>query len=345
MTTQMINLAQDRERGLTLGAELIKAGQLVAFPTETVYGLGANGFDYAAVAKIFEAKGRPADNPLILHVAHREDALPLVSTFSDTAKRLAEIFWPGPLTLVLPKSGIIPNNVTANLDTVAVRCPGHDDARALIEKAGVPIAAPSANTSSRPSPTRAQHVLADLNGKIPLILDGGECTLGVESTVLALEPKPLLLRPGLVTKEALERVIGEVEVHAAVLAEASEDGGAPSPGMKHRHYAPNAEVFVVTGESCAEITRKICESYDAAHARGKCVILATEQTAPFYSGRNYVIMGNRDKPESVCTSLFSCLREAEAAGAQTIFIEALEAKGAGLAFMNRALRSAGFRFL
>ncbi len=345
MQTRVLPLEPNPAPAVALAAELLRAGEVAAFPTETVYGLGANGLNEEAVAKIFAAKGRPSDNPLILHIAKTEEIFPLVSEFPEKARKLAEAFWPGPLTLVLPKSAAVPSIVTAGLDTVAVRFPKSDIARALISSCGFPIAAPSANASGRPSPTRAEHVLADLDGKIPLILDGGACEVGLESTVLTLTPKPTLLRPGLVTREMIEGVLNEpVAVHAAVLAEAN--GDAPSPGMRHTHYAPSAEVYVVSGETLeamAEKIRRRCAEFERIGR--KCAIFATEQTQTFYFSKNYVIMGNRNNPESICARLFALLRGAEGAGFDVIFIEAVKAEGAGLAFMNRALRSAGFKFI
>ncbi len=345
MQTLVLPLKPDTAAAIARAAEVLRAGEVAAFPTETVYGLGANGLNAEAVEKIFTAKGRPSDNPLILHIEKTEDILPLVSDFPPKAQRLAEAFWPGPLTLVLPKSDLVPGIVTAGLNTVAVRCPKSETARALIRACCFPIAAPSANASGRPSPTRAEHVLSDLAGKIPLILDGGACEGGVESTVLALSPAPTLLRPGLVTREMLEGVLNEpVAVHEAVLAESI--GDAPSPGMKHTHYAPSAEVYVVSGETLAEMAGKINEYCDEFAQKGrKCTIFATEQTQTFYFSRNYVIMGDRNKPKTICAHLFALLRGAEGAGFDVIFIEAVKAEGEGLAFMNRALRSAGFKFI
>ncbi len=345
MQTLVLPLTPDPAPAVARAAALLRAGETAAFPTETVYGLGANGLNTEAVEKIFAAKGRPADNPLILHISKTEEIFPLVSEFPEKARLLAEAFWPGPLTLVLPKSSAVPDIVTAGLSTVAVRCPGDAAARALIEKCGFPVAAPSANASGRPSPTSAAHVLADLNGKIPLILDGGECEGGLESTVLALAPSPTLLRPGLVTREMLEGVLNEpVAVHEAVLAEAV--GEAPSPGMKHAHYAPSCLVYVVSGDTYAEMAAKILSRCDEFTRNGRaCTIFATEQTQDFYLYRNYVIMGDRNIPRSICARLFELLRGAEGAGFDVIFIEAVKAEGEGLAFMNRALRSAGFKFI
>lgn len=345
MRTQILPLSPNMTPAIAEAARILMAGEVVAFPTETVYGLGANGLCDEAVGKIFDAKGRPGDNPLILHISETQEIHELVSEFPEKARRLAEAFWPGPLTLVLPKSARVPERVSAGLSTVAVRCPKSEAARALIRACGFALAAPSANTSGRPSPTSAAHVFHDLSGKIPLILDGGECEVGLESTVLSLYPKPTLLRPGLVTKEMIEGVIGEeVCVHEAVMSKIN--GETPSPGMKHAHYAPNAQVFVAKAETPQDAAMKICEKYEEFASKGKkCTIFATIQTQTFYSSKNYVIMGDRDLPHAICARLFALLRSAEGAGFDVIFIESLKAKGAGLAFMNRALRSAGFNFI
>ena len=247
MQTQFFNATSQKENGVRLAGSIIRSGGLVAFPTETVYGLGANGLDPAAVEGIFRAKGRPSDNPLILHVAKKSDVKDLWTRVPEEARLLMDAFWPGPLTLIFNRSSLVPDQVAAGLPTVAVRMPDHKTALALIRAAGVPIAAPSANLSGRPSPTTAQHVKADLEGRIDLILDGGPCRVGLESTVLSLCGTPTILRPGGVTREMLEAVMGSVQVSSAVLAPLKGDGAAPSPGMKYKHYAPNAQVRIAGG--------------------------------------------------------------------------------------------------
>ncbi|MDO4543897.1 MAG: L-threonylcarbamoyladenylate synthase [Clostridia bacterium] len=341
MDTRVISTKNQAEAGTNLGAELIKSGEIVAFPTETVYGLGANGFDEAAVQKIFEAKGRPNDNPLILHVAKKSDVKELWAHVPKSANLLMDTFWPGPLTLIFNRSDKIPDAVTAGLDTVAVRMPQDKTARMLIQKAGVPIAAPSANLSGSPSPTKAEHVLSDLGGKIPLILDGGDCRVGVESTVLSLVGRPTILRPGAVTHEMLEAVIGEVRIADCVLSPMKEGATALSPGMKYKHYAPKARVKVVCGEP-KNVARRILELYVQNNIRGVvCEIAATEQTRQFYRGKNYVIMGDRQDPATLCKNLFSTLRELDER-CDLILAEGTDTKDSGLAFMNRLLRAAGF---
>ena len=233
---------------LTEAAEILKNGGLVAFPTETVYGLAANALDGTAVAKIFTAKGRPMDNPLIVHISHFEQIYELVREVPESAKKLADRFWPGPLTIILPKSAQIPDEVSAGLDTVAVRFPYHPVARAVIDAVGVPLAAPSANLSGHPSPTTAAHVMNDMDGRIEAVLDGGPCSVGVESTVLTLaEQPPRLLRPGGITLEQLKSVLGRVEMDDAVLHPLADGKRAASPGMKYKHYSPRANVVILDG--------------------------------------------------------------------------------------------------
>ena len=341
MTTAVISAA-DTQAAAARGAEIIRAGGLVAFPTETVYGLGSNGLDGAAVDRIFAAKGRPNDNPLILHVARKEDAFPLWAAEPPFARRLMDAFWPGPLTLIYYRAPQVPDEVTAGLDTVAVRMPDSACARHLIAQSGVPIAAPSANLSGKPSPTTAQHVLQDMDGRIPLILDGGPCRCGVESTVLSLVGTPTILRPGAVTKEMLAAILGEVALAPSILAPLGQGEKAASPGMKYRHYAPNAQVLVVVGEAEAA-ARRLSALYDQLTARGKRVcIAATAEALPFYGERPTALLGARRDPATLCSRLFSLLRELDEA-ADVILCEGVGTEGTGLAFMNRLLRSAGFR--
>ena len=341
MITSVIKTTDPTIAGIQ-GASIIRAGGLVAFPTETVYGLGANGLDGAAVDRIFEAKGRPNDNPLILHVAEKADAVRLWAGEPPHARELMDTFWPGPLTLIYYRSDIVPDQVTAGLDTVAVRMPDNEAARALIAAAGVPIAAPSANLSGKPSPTTAEHVLQDMDGRIPLILDGGPCRYGVESTVLTLVGVPTILRPGAVTKEMLAAILGEVALAPSILAPLGANEKAASPGMKYKHYAPNAQVLVVVGEAEAA-ARRLSALYDEFTARNKRVaIAATKEALPFYGDRRTALMGTRRDPATLCSRLFALLRELDASS-DVILSEGVGTEGTGLAFMNRLLRSAGFR--
>ena len=344
MQTQYFNATSQKENGVRLAGSIIRSGGLVAFPTETVYGLGANGLDPAAVEGIFRAKGRPSDNPLILHVAKKSDVKDLWTRVPEEARLLMDAFWPGPLTLIFNRSSLVPDQVAAGLPTVAVRMPDHKTALALIRAAGVPIAAPSANLSGRPSPTTAQHVKADLEGRIDLILDGGPCRVGLESTVLSLCGTPTILRPGGVTREMLEAVMGSVQVSSAVLSPLKGDGAAPSPGMKYKHYAPNAQVRIAGG-SPRQAAENICTAYDIASLEGKtCMIFATRQTQAFYRQRKYVIIGDREDPATLCASLFSALRQ-YGDDVDLVLCEALPQQEMGLAYMNRLLRAAGFQWL
>ena len=344
MQTQYFNATTQKENGTRLAGSVIRSGGLVAFPTETVYGLGANGLDGEAVRRIFEAKGRPADNPLILHVAKKSDVKDLWLRVPEEARILMDAFWPGPLTLVFNRSSKVPDEVTAGLPTVAVRMPAHKTALALIRAADVPIAAPSANLSGRPSPTTAAHVKADLDGKIDVIIDGGPCSVGLESTVLSLIGTPTILRPGGITREMLEAVVGPVKVARAVLEPLSEGEVAASPGMKYKHYAPNAQVLISAG-SPRQAAERICTAYDLAELSGKsCIIFATEQTQGFYRQRKYAIIGDRKNPATLCANLFAALRR-YGDEADILYCEALPEREMGLAYMNRLLRSAGFQYL
>ncbi len=341
MKTQVISASRQEEAGTTLGANLIRSGELVAFPTETVYGLGANGLDGEAVNRIFEAKGRPNDNPLILHIAKKSELKKLWSHVPDRAYPLIETFWPGPLTLIFHKADAVPYEVTAGLETVAVRMPSDKTAQSLIRKAGVPIAAPSANRSGKPSPTTAEHVLEDMDGRIPLILDGGECKYGVESTVLSLVGEPTILRPGAVTKEMLEAVIGPVRLAGSILRPLMDREVAASPGMKYKHYAPDAQVIVIDGTP--EQTAKCALSmyYDYME-QGKTVeILSTKQTHMRYRGASATMIGDREQPETMCQNLFRSLRDI-GSHCDVILAEGIPTDEEGLAYMNRLLRSAGF---
>lgn len=346
MKTKIIRVLSDKSHGAGIAGREIRRGGLVAFPTETVYGLGANGLDGEAVKRIFEVKGRPNDNPLILHVARKTDARALWREVPEVAEKLMDAFWPGPLTLIYYKSDIVPPEVTAGLDTVAVRIPDSETATFIIRMAGVPIAAPSANLSGKPSPTLAKHVIDDFMGKINVIVDGGPCRVGVESTVVSLTgDKPMILRPGGITKEMLESVVGEVEVSPAVLRPLLDGEKAESPGMKHRHYAPNCEVLVVKAD--IEETKKITkrEYMSAVFAHKNTVILATKQTEDCYKDIfKYTTIGDREHPDTLCRNLFSALRM-YSDSVDLIIAEAVEPKGEGLAYMNRLLRAAGFKII
>lgn len=325
-------LCQADDASIRRAAALLRAGELVAFPTETVYGLGADALNAEASARIFAAKGRPADNPLIAHIAGESGLAGLIAGEPCAcARALMRAFWPGPMTLIFPKSPRVPREVTAGLDTVAVRMPSHPVARALISAAQTPIAAPSANRSGRPSPTTAAHVLEDMEGRIPLILDGGPCEVGLESTVVDVTgARPRILRPGGVTLEMLEGVVGDVDVDEGVLHQLQAGSQARSPGMKYKHYAPKGEVTIVTGPRAAQ---EIARLYDAAD--GRAAILAFSQAD--YGARRVYRLKNAPG------ELFAALRQLDEDGMETIYAEDVPTTGVGLAVMNRLMRAAAFR--
>lgn len=317
-------------------ALLLQDGQVVGFPTETVYGLGADALNEKAVRAIFAAKERPADNPLIVHVARRAQLKGLCEV-TETAERLMDAFWPGPLTLLLKKTERVPDVTTAGLPSVAVRCPDHPVAFELLERCGLPIAAPSANRSGRPSPTAAAHVYEDMQGRIPLILDGGQCRVGVESTVLDLtRDVPCVLRPGAVTPEMIACVAGECTVAPSVMRPLKEGEAAPSPGMRHRHYAPKAKMTVFIGDE-EKAVREICKRYDAAE---NACILAHEASLPAFGSRRAVTLGG--KPEETAHLLFSRLREMDEQGISLILAQGWQDNDVALAVMNRMARAAAF---
>jgi len=326
-------------------AKLLQNGEVVAFPTETVYGLGANALDEQAVRKIFSVKGRPADNPLIVHVASPEAAEPLCHVTPE-ARLLMERFWPGPLTLLLEKKPVIPAVTNAGLKSVAMRMPDHSVAQKLLRACGVPVAAPSANRSGRPSPTAAQHVLEDLDGEIPMILDGGECKVGLESTVLDLTgPHPTIVRPGYVTREMLSAVLPGVQVADSAMRPLRRDETAVSPGMRHRHYAPRGELTLVSGEADrVEAAGK--RLYREAEARGEraCLLIADERRER-YEGFDTYVLGSLSEPETIAHALFAALRRMDELGVEVILCEAMDTTGIGLAIMNRLYRAASFHVL
>lgn len=327
-------------------AKILQEGGLVAFPTETVYGLGGNGLDSAACEKIYIAKGRPSDNPLILHISEFEELYPIVREISPAAQKLMDAFWPGPLTMVFPKADIVPAKATGGLDTVAVRFPNHPVARAIIHAAGLPIAAPSANSSGKPSPTRASHVEFDLNGKIDMIVDGGAAEWGLESTIVDVSGAvPMILRPGAVTKEMMEAVVGTVEIDPAILKKPAADLKPKAPGMKYTHYSPKAEVILVKGETKAvadEINR--LAAADAAQGR-KTGVMATEETKHLYKADIVLSLGSRKKPEEIGANLFKSLRKFDFLGAEKVYSEVFSEEGEGMAIMNRLNKAAGYQMI
>lgn len=325
------------EAELDQAALLLQKGEVVAFPTETVYGLGANALNPTAVAKIFVAKGRPNDNPLIVHCSKREAIGALVREIPLEAELLMDKFWPGPLTLVLAKSELVPLEVTAGLATVGIRLPDHPLALALIEQAGFPLAAPSANLSGRPSPTRACHVWSDLQGKIPAILDGGETGWGLESTVVDCTVRPFrLLRPGGITLEELQAVT-EIQVDPTIYG-ALLDQTPAAPGMKYQHYAPQAEVFLVLGEHSPAKILELSEAYIKA---GKRVgVMTWNEQVQLYPKLTHLKMGRQGDLATLANRLYHLLREADRLGLEVLFIEGVGEANLGLAIMNRLRKAA-----
>ena len=321
-------------------ANIIMNGGLVAIPTETVYGLGANGLDEAAVAKIFEAKGRPQDNPLILHLCGPEQIELYCHHIPQKAYDLAEKFWPGPLTMVLPARSCVPKRTTGGLSTVAVRCPDSDITREIIRLAGVPLAAPSANISGKPSTTTAQHVLHDHDGKIELIVDGGSCRVGVESTIVDLtEERPRLLRPGGITPEELIEVLRDLIVDKAVTAQIDKDEVVKAPGMKYKHYAPQSEVVIVSG------SREKAAAYIRAHFVPGDRVLCFEEELPLYEGCDPLSYGREADVNSLSAGLFAALRELDDPKIHQVYARCPVGGGVAYAVQNRLKKAAAFHIV
>lgn len=329
---------------LAEASALLTGGELVAFPTETVYGLGANALNPDAVLSIFAAKGRPADNPLIVHICRFDQLNPLCE-IPDGAARLMDAFWPGPLTLLFPRKPAVPDQVTAGLPTVAVRMPSHPVAAALLQACGLPIAAPSANRSGRPSPTTAQHVMEDMNGRIPLILDGGPCDVGLESTVVDIcHGDPVILRPGGITQKMLEEVLGKkVFVAGSVLRPLEPGEKALSPGMRYKHYAPSGTVTLVEGAPgrVVPLMRELCLR-DISGGRKSCVLCFTEHLQELSDCFPHD-MGPAEDSREIARRLFDILRLLDREGMETIYSEVIPPEGVGLAVMNRLGRASAFR--
>ena len=338
----MTQVLDPTPEALRQAASLIQKGEVVAFPTETVYGLGADARKPEAIKKIFAAKGRPQDNPLIVHIAELSDIENVIDgPMPQHALKLAKAFWPGPLTMILPKGKDISLQCTAGLDSVGVRLPANETARALIKLSGAPIAAPSANTSGKPSPTLARHVLDDMNGRIPLILDGGACRVGGESTGIDARTQPVrILRPGGVTPQMICEVLGEVEVDGSVLRPLNPGEVVRSPGMKYRHYAPEGKLTIVKGKP-ESVAQKICQMYDKA--KGPRCILAKEEHLALYGKRDVRSLGS--DAAQAASRLFDLLRLMDDEGMRAIFSEALDAQEMGLAVMNRLGRAAAFNII
>ena len=333
--------AEDLEKALRRCREVLLSGGLCAFPTETVYGLGGNALDASASKKIYAAKGRPSDNPLIVHVGRKEDVLPLAREVPEKAQELMDRFWPGPLTIILPKSSVVPDETTGGLQTVALRMPSHPFANAMLKSCGCPVAAPSANLSGRPSTTRFSHVLQDLRGRVELLIDAGDVPIGVESTIIDLSGEaPTLLRPGWITLEELSAVIGPVARDPAVLSENiiahnAEVLHPKAPGMKYRHYAPRAEMWIISGEAkeCADAINKAADERSG--------ILTLDEHKGMYQKGRILSVGSLSDPESIAHNLFACLREFDDLGVTRIFSEDFSEEDPGTAVMNRLLKAAG----
>ena len=320
---------------LLLSANTLREGGLVVFPTETVYGLGGNGTNVEAAQKIYAAKGRPSDNPLILHVAFPEEAEAYAET-NDTYYKLAKAFMPGPLTVILPKRDTVPLSVTGGLDTVAIRCPSHPLAHTLIKAAGIPIAAPSANLSGKPSPTCARHVIEDLDGRVDVIIDGGDCDIGLESTIIRLDgDNAVLLRPGAVTADALLCVCASVTVAPSVLEELGKNERPLSPGMKYRHYAPEVPLVLLEGSD-----ENVIAFLKEEQKSRNCAILCYSEEVDILGAANTIDIGRSDDPETQARKLFTALRDADKLGVDIIYAHLPSKDGIGLALYNRMIRAA-----
>ena len=336
MNTELLDASR-----LDRAAEILRSGGLVAIPTETVYGLGADGLNERAVARIFEVKGRPQDNPLILHVSDAAELTKWCRDIPAAAWELTERFWPGPLTLVLKRRSVVPLRVTAGLETVAMRCPDHPLTREVLRRAGLPVAAPSANTSGRPSPTKAEHVAEDLDGKIDMIIDGGPVGIGLESTIIDLtEEIPMVLRPGFISLEMLRELLGEVRMDPG-LRSADPSFRPKAPGMKYRHYAPKADLTIVEGsqEKVQEAIRRLAREKKAAGE--KVGIIATDESAALYEDGIVKSAGSRQNEITIAMHLYSILREFDELKVSVIYSEAFETPQMGQAIMNRLIKAAG----
>lgn len=345
MDTQMRTVnGEGPEEAYQEASRILQEGGLVAFPTETVYGLGGNALDEQAASRIYKAKGRPSDNPLIVHIADIEALKELTSHVPEAAKKLADAFWPGPLTMIFPKSGCVPYGTTGGLETVAVRMPNHPVALRLLRESGLYLAAPSANTSGRPSPTLAEHVQEDLDGKIAMILDGGMVDVGLESTIVDMtEEIPVILRPGCITKEMLMEIVGPVRVDPAIESEKGAPVGRPkAPGMKYKHYAPKADMTIFSGEQKAVVER-IAGLTEEALASGKKVgIIATDETKGQYPQGSVKSIGSRNEQGSIARGLYGILRDFDHMQVDVIYAESFEQDAMGAAIMNRMRKAAGY---
>lgn len=347
MNTEIIRIdpdhVEEKKEEIRHAGGILKNGGLVAFPTETVYGLGGDALNPVSSRKIYAAKGRPSDNPLIVHIADMEHLYPIVKRVPEAAGRLAEKYWPGPLTMIFEKTDLVPEETSGGLQTVAVRMPVHPVAAALIRAEGGYIAAPSANTSGRPSPTIARHVIEDLNGKIDMIIDGGPVNIGLESTIVDFtEEVPVILRPGYINREMLEKVLGKVKIDPGILDANANKGIRPkAPGMKYRHYAPKCDLTIVEG-SAEDVVRRINELSAEQMSLGRKVgIIATDETRNRYHADDIRDIGSRADDEEIARHLFEVLRDFDEDGVDVAFSESFDTPRMGMAIMNRLLKAAG----
>ncbi len=347
MHTVVIKQDENRieEQAIKQAGEIIRSGGLVAFPTETVYGLGGDGLNPDSSRKIYEAKGRPSDNPLIIHIYRMEDLDVLVKEIPYSAKKLAEAFWPGPLTMILPKADLVPKETTGGLDTVAVRMPSHKVALAFIKAAGGFVAAPSANLSGKPSPTLAKYVLEDMDGRIDMIIDGGDIAIGLESTIVDLTGDvPMILRPGYITLNMLKDVLGEVTMDPTLM-----DGDCTerpkAPGMRYRHYAPKGDMLIIEG-SPDKVVEEINALVEESSGKGyKTGVIATAENADKYCADVVKVVGNRNDDTAIAASLYRILREFDDEEVDAIYSESFATDGIGQAIMNRLLKAAGHKYI
>lgn len=366
MQTKTVKVTEDIKKDEHIYEEagrILREGGLVAFPTETVYGLGGNGLNPDASKKIYAAKGRPSDNPLILHIADVDMLYDIAVDVNDKAHKLIEAFWPGPLTMVFKKADGVPYTTTGGLDSVAVRMPSHPVALEMIRAAGVPVAAPSANVSGRPSPTLAKHVVEDMDGRIEMIIDGGNIAIGIESTIVDMTSEPpVILRPGYVTKAMMEEIIGEVSLDPTLLIKPTEDLRPKAPGMKYRHYAPRAELTLYEGD-IEQVTAVVWEQATCKLAQGKKVaIIATEESKAVYdklaleaevAGKlqrdgkepQFIMLGSRQDEESIARNLYAALRECDDRQVDYIYSETFSLENFGQAIMNRLRKAAGYNII
>ena len=348
MDTQIIKINKENLDSIEMdeAGKLIAAGELVAFPTETVYGLGGDALDPEAAHKIYAAKGRPSDNPLIVHIAEYEDMYRVGRNIPPQAKLLADAFWPGPLTMIVEKSDNVPYATTGGMDTVAVRMPNHPVALALIRKSGCLIAAPSANTSGRPSPSKASHVAEDLSGKIAMIIDGGEVSIGIESTIIDLTEKtPMVLRPGYITPKMLSDVLGEEVIIDPGIIAADDTRKPKAPGMKYKHYAPKADMIIVDGQKDAVISVINAKIAKAKEAGKKAAVIATEETKDKYNADIVLSIGSRSDEDTIAQHLYTILRECDELNVEAIYSESFSTPRIGQAIMNRLLKAAGHQVI